>query len=185
MMDQIQVEFDRWMAIVGDNLQNVLVALGLTVAALVIARLVSEFVRKRVDNSKIGAAANREAMGPGNPSLGKSLGAATFWLIILFFIPMILDNLGLSELLAPLNNMMRGLEEYFPRVVIFGIVVSIGFVIATVALRAVTSLLSAAPIDHAAQRGESGDLIKGKEIARSRGSYRLRLHSHPDFHHRP
>lgn len=169
MMDQIQMEIERWMSVVGDNWQNVLIALGLTIAALVIARVVSEFVRKRVDSSKIGIAANREAMGPHNPSLGKSLGAATFWLIILFFIPMILDNLGLSELLAPLNNMLMGLEEYFPRVIIFAIVVSIGFVIATVALRAVTSLLSAAPIDHAAKRVEIGDLIKGKEIARAAG----------------
>lgn len=168
-MDDIRIEFERWMELFGANIQNVLIALGLTIAALIVARLVSEFVRKRIDNSKIGIAANRETIKPGSPSLGKSLGSAIFWLILLFFMPWILTFLGLAELLSPLNNMVLTIQEYLPRVVIFGIIVSIGFVMATVARRAVTSLLSAAPIDHAASRVEIGDLIKGTEIARAAG----------------
>lgn len=168
-MDQIRLEFERSLEQVAAYLPNVLIALGLTVAALVIARLVSEFVRKRVDKSKIGIAANREATEPGSPSLGRSLGSAIFWLILLLFIPWILTYLGLSEMLAPLNSMVETMAEYLPRIAGAAIIVGIGFVMATVARRAVTSLLSAAPIDHAAKRAEIGDLIKGTEIARAAG----------------
>lgn len=168
-MNQIRIEFERSLEVIGANLQNVLIALGLTVAALITARLVSEFVRKRVDNSKIGIAANRETIKPGSPSLGKSLGSAIFWLILLFFMPWVLTFLGLAELLEPLNSMMVTISEYLPRIAIFGFIVSIGFVMATVARRAVTSLIAAAPIDHAAKRVDIGDLIKGTEIARALG----------------
>ncbi len=77
--------------------------------------------------------------------------------------------LGLSETLAPLNNMVTTVFNYLPRVIGAGVILAIGFVIATAARRAVTSLLSAAPIDHAAKRVEIGDLIKGTEIARAAG----------------
>lgn len=168
-MDEFRTELERSIEAFGPYFWNVLIALGLTVAALVIARLVSEFVRRRVDKSRIGVAANRDALGPTSPSLGKSLGSAIFWLILLFFIPWILTYLGFARVLTPLNNMLATATEYLPRIVGAAIIVGIGFVIATVARRAITSLLSAAPIDHAAKRVEIGDLIKGTEIARAAG----------------
>lgn len=168
-METIRAELERTLEYLMDALPNVLGALGLTAAALILARVVSEFVRKRVDKSKIGLVANREALGPGRPSLGKSLGSAVFWLILLMFIPWILAVLGLSETLAPLNSMLTQVMEYLPRIVLAAFTIAIGFVIATVARRAVTSLLSAAPIDHAAKQADIGDLIKGTEIARAIG----------------
>lgn len=168
-MDQIQTEIERALEQVSVYLPNVLISLGLTIAALVTARLASEFVRRRVDQSKIGIAANRNTLGPGAPSLGKSLGAAIFWLILLMFMPWVLTFLGLADRLAPLNSMMTTVREYLPRIIGAGFIVGIGFVIATVARRATTSLISAAPIDHAAKRVEIGDLIKGTEIARAVG----------------
>jgi hypothetical protein len=168
-MEAIRAEFERTLEFFIDALPNVLGALGLTVLALVLARVISEFVRKRVDRSKIGMVANREALGPGRPSLGKSLGSAVFWLILLMFIPWILAVIGLSETLAPINTMLAQVMDYLPRVALFAFTIAIGFVIATVARRALTSLLAAAPIDHAAKRAEIGDLIKGAEIARAVG----------------
>jgi hypothetical protein len=85
------------------------------------------------------------------------------------FIPWILAVLGLSETLAPLNAMLTQVMDYLPRIVIAAGTIAIGFIIATVARRAVTSLLSAAPIDHAAKQADIGDLIKGTEIARAAG----------------
>ncbi len=168
-MESIRAELERTLELFISALPNVLGALGLTVLALVLARVISEFVRKRVDKSKIGMVANREALGPGKPSLGKSLGSAVFWLILLMFIPWVLTVLGLAGTLAPLNAMLTQVMEYLPRVAIAAFTIAVGFVIATVARRAVTSLLSAAPIDHAAKQADIGDLIKGTEIARAAG----------------
>jgi hypothetical protein len=168
-MDAIRAEFERTLEYMINALPNVLGAIGLTVLALILARVLSEFVRKRVDKSKIGMVANREALGPGRPSLGKSLGSAVFWLILLMFIPWILAVIGLSETLAPINTMLTQVMDYLPRVALAAFTIAIGFVIATVARRAVTSLLSAAPIDHAARQADIGDLIKGTEIARAIG----------------
>ncbi len=168
-MEAIRAEFERTLEYLIEALPNVLGALGLSVLALILARVLSEFVRKRVDKSKIGMVANREALGPGRPSLGKSLGSAVFWLILLMFIPWILAVIGLSETLAPINTMLTQVMDYLPRVALAAFTIAIGFVIATVARRAVTSLLSAAPIDHAARQADIGDLIKGTEIARAIG----------------
>jgi len=168
-MDQIRLDFERSWEQVRDYLPQVLGALGLALLGIVLARITSEFLRKRIDSSKIGIAANRDALGPGNPSLGKSLGSAVFWFIILLFIAPVLTTLGLNETLAPLNSMLTTVMEYLPHIAGAAILIGIGFVIATVARRAVTSLLSAAPIDHAAKRADIGDLIKGTEIARASG----------------
>lgn len=170
-METIRAEFERSLEYFMEALPNVLGAVGLTVLALILARVISEFVRKRVDKSKIGVVANREALGPGRPSLGKSLGSAVFWLILLMFIPWVLAVLGLSETLAPLNTMLTQVMDYLPRIALAAFTIAIGFVIATVARRALTSLLSAAPIDHAAKQADIGDLIKGTEIARAAGLF--------------
>ncbi len=66
-METIRAEFERTLEFFMGALPNVLGALGLTVLALILARVISEFVRRRVDKSKIGVIANREAMGPGRP----------------------------------------------------------------------------------------------------------------------
>lgn len=168
-MDQFRAEVEQAFQQFPAYALNALIAFGLFVGGLAVARVVSEYVRKRVDRSNIGVAANRNAVNPDSPSLGKSLGSATFWIIFLLFIPWILTYLGLSETLAPLNNMVTTVFNYMPRVVGAGVILAIGFVIATAAQRAVTSLFSAAPIDHAAKRVEIGDLIKGNEIARALG----------------
>lgn len=170
-METIRAEIERTLEYLMEALPNVLAALGLTVLALILARVISEFVRKRVDKSKIGMVANREALGPGQPSLGKSLGSAVFWLILLMFIPWVLAVLGLSETLAPLNEMLTQVMSYLPRIAVAAGTIAIGFIIATVASRAVTSLLSAVPIDHAAKQADIGDLIKGTEIARAAGLF--------------
>lgn len=169
MMDQIRMEIERSVEMFVAFLPNVLGAVGLAALGLILARVISEFVRKRVDKSKIGMAANRDALGPGSPSLGKSLSSAVFWFILLLFIAPILTTLGLTETLAPLNSMLTTVLEYLPRVAAAVFIIIIGYLIAMVARRAVQSLLAAAPIDHAAKRAEIGDLIKGTEIANAAG----------------
>jgi hypothetical protein len=168
-MDQIRAEIERSTQQFIEFLPNVLGALGLALLGLILARIISEFIRKRIDKSQLGVTANRHAIAPGRPSLGKSLGAAVFWFILLLFIAPILTILGLDETLAPLNTLLTTIMAYLPRIAAAALIIAIGFIIATVAQRAVQSLLSAAPIDHAAQRAEIGDLIKGTEIARAAG----------------
>lgn len=168
-MDQLRVQLER----IAENsmifMPRALQALGLAIAALILARVVSLYIHKTIDRSRIGVATNRTALGPGSPSLGKSLGSAAFWLIILIFILPILQILGLSDALGPLNSMLTTILEYLPRIIGALFVVVIGYLIAMVASRAVTSLLTATPIDHAAERAAIGDLIKGPEIARAAG----------------
>lgn len=168
-MEQIRIEFERSFEQFVGYLPNVLGAIGLVILGLILARVISEFVRKRVDRSKIGTAANKEALGPGNPSLGRSLSSAVFWLILLMFIPPVLITLGLDENLAPLNSMLDTIMRYLPRIAGAIMILIIGFIIATVARRAVTSLIAAAPIDHAARQVQIGDFIRGAEIARAIG----------------
>jgi hypothetical protein len=169
MMDDIRAEFERSLELFMAFLPNVLGAVGLFFLGLILARVISEFVRKRIDNSKFGIAANRDALTPGSPSLGKSLGSALFWFILLLFIAPILTTLGLAETLAPLTSMLVTVMEFLPRIAGAIFIVVIGYLIAMIARRAVQSILAAAPIDHAAKQAAIGDLIKGTEIANAAG----------------
>jgi hypothetical protein len=65
--------------------------------------------------------------------------------------------------------MLTTVLDYMPRIAGATFTIVIGWVVAHVAQRATQSLVSAAPIDHAAERVAIGDMIKGKEIARAFG----------------
>ncbi|MCA8888831.1 MAG: mechanosensitive ion channel [Parvularculaceae bacterium] len=168
-MEQIRLQAQHTLERVISFMPELLSAVVLAITGVVIARIVQLFLHRAIDSSKIGMATNRDALGPNNPSLGKSLGSAAFWLIILLFIPPVLGVLGLTETLAPLNSMTTTVTEYLPRIGAAALIIVIGFIIATVARRAVSSLLAAAPIDHAAERAELGDFVKGAEITRAAG----------------
>jgi len=165
----LNIDFEASLDALVDYLPSLFGAIGLLLAAFIVARIVSLFLHKSIDKSRIGQAANRDAFGPNSPSLGKSLGSAAFWLIVLLFIPPVLGILGFTEALDPVNSMLTTVLDYLPRIAGASFTIVIGFVIATVAQRATQSLISAAPIDHAAERVAIGDMIKGKEIARAAG----------------
>ena len=78
--------------------------------------------------------------------LSQTLSEAVYWLVFLFFLPAILSPLGLDGLLAPVQNLVDKLA-FLPQVLAAGLILAVGWFVARIVQRIVTSLLVAIGAD--------------------------------------
>ena len=79
--------------------------------------------------------------------LSQTLSEAVYWLVFLFFLPAILSPLGLDGLLAPVQNLVDKLLAFLPQVLAAGLILAVGWFVARIVQRIVTSLLVAIGAD--------------------------------------
>ncbi|MEM7327772.1 MAG: mechanosensitive ion channel [Pseudomonadota bacterium] len=89
---------------------RVLWAIVILIAAYVIGRLVQWAIRNGIKKTGF------DDLGPKGDSLGKSLGAAAFWVIILIGVIQALTRLELTQIAEPLNNMIDQIMFYMPKI---------------------------------------------------------------------
>ena len=118
----------------------------IVVVAWLVATLVKTIILKALTTAKFDERFGSEAgiEGAKQPSLTKTIAEAAFWLVLLLFLPVVLSVLELGGLLAPVMAMIGRLLTYLPNILGAIIVLFVGWFIARVAQRIVTSLLVAA-----------------------------------------
>ena len=79
--------------------------------------------------------------------LSQTLSEAVYWLVFLFFLPAILSPLGLDGLLAPVQNLVDKLLPFLPQLLAAGLILAVGWFVARIVQRIVTSLLVAIGAD--------------------------------------
>lgn len=89
---------------------RVLWAIVILAAAYLIGKLVQWAVQSGIKQTGF------DDLGPKGDSLGKSLGAAAFWVIILIGVIQALTRLELMQIAEPLNNMINQIMFYLPKV---------------------------------------------------------------------
>ncbi len=90
--------------------------------------------------------------GAGMAPMRKSVGNMLFWLVILLFLPAILDAYNLSGLLDPVKAMVSKALEMLPNVFAAFVIGFAGWLIGKVLAGLVTNILVAAGADQAAHR---------------------------------
>ena len=90
--------------------------------------------------------------GAPKTPIGESLGAALFWLVFLFFLPGILDKLGMESLVTPLQDMLGRFMNFLPNLLGAAIILLIGMFLARILRQIITSLLTALGIDSFGKR---------------------------------
>ncbi len=75
--------------------------------------------------------------------VSRSVAEAIYWLVLLLFLPMILDVLGIGGLLAPIQLMLAELLGFLPNLFAAAIILIIGWFVARILRRIVTNLLLA------------------------------------------
>lgn len=91
--------------------------------------------------------------GPGTANLkptvdvGERVGEVGYWLVWLIGFIAALNVLGLSAVVAPLNDMLRAFLAYLPAVVGAALIFFIGFVLATIVRRMVEATVEAVELD--------------------------------------
>ena len=84
--------------------------------------------------------------------LSKSLSEATYWIVLLLFLPMLLSALAVPGLLTPVQDMVTKLLGYLPNLFAAGMVLAIGWFVARVVQRVVTNVLISAGTDRLSDR---------------------------------
>lgn len=128
---------------------TILVALAWVIAAIARRTVTAAADRFRLDE-KVGGEAGLEA-GTA-PGLGKTLGEAIYWLVFLLFLPNILGALELQGLLTPVQAMVDRLLVFLPNVFAALIILGVGWFVARVVQRIVSSLLVAVGVDRFGDR---------------------------------
>ena len=142
-MNEILTEMETTIATVGPKLLG---AIAVIVIGWLVAKLVAWGLRKAVDSLSIAKSVNVSA-GMGVPTLGENLGKAVYWVVILIALTSALGLLGMESTIAPLTNMVDLFLAFLPNLVGAGLIFGIGYIFASIARRAVTSVLTVARLD--------------------------------------
>jgi hypothetical protein len=84
--------------------------------------------------------------------LSETLSSALYWFILLLFLPLILDTLGLVQALQPIQNLVNQVLSALPKILKALMIGGIGWLIAQVVKRIVTNLLATSGADRFLQR---------------------------------
>ena len=120
---------------------KVLAAIAILIAAWIIGTLLSKAVRYLISNSRFGTDDSART------EMGSAIGKALFWVTMLIATPAILGAVGMQSLMEPMQAMAQKFLNFIPNLVGAGLIFGIGFAIATIAKRALTSVLKAAQVD--------------------------------------
>lgn len=84
--------------------------------------------------------------------LSKSLSEATYWLVLLLFLPLLLDALAVPGLLTPVQDMVSQVLGFLPKLFAAAMVLGIGWFVARVVQRVVSNLLASVGTDRLSER---------------------------------
>ena len=131
---------------------KVLAALIILVIAVIAAKILQRAVKYLAGRSWL-----NKYLGSETSSVSDSLGAAVFWIVILIALPAILGALGLQGILNPMRSMADKFLAFVPNLFAGALIFVVGYIVATIARKAIESVLKAADTDQFAERaGLSG-----------------------------
>lgn len=93
-----------------------------------------------------------------------------FYLILLLFIPAVLNALGLSGVSGPFENLLTGFVAFIPKLVGAALIFVVGILIAKIVRMIVTKLLESIGVDKVADKLKVSSAVKGTSISKVIGT---------------
>lgn len=126
-----------------------------TISKMVVGRFlksaqIDSKVTAQVDENESNTETVTETM-----ALSDTLSSALYWFILLLFLPLVLDTLGLVQALQPVQNLVNQILSALPKIIKAVIIGGIGWLIAQTVKRIVTNLLASSGADRFLQRWTS------------------------------
>ena len=133
---------------------NILAAVILALIAWAVATLVRFVLSKVLSATSLDDKWGSQAglVEEGSAPLSQTLASAVYWFIWLLFLPAILDALEMQGLLQPVQDMVGIVLAYLPNIFAAGLLILIGWIIARIVRKVVTSFASAAGLDNLGER---------------------------------
>lgn len=128
---------------------DILIAILILIFAHFVAKAVKWAIAKGVDRIPFFSRKDSARPGGAKPTVdvGERIGEVGYWVVWLLGLILALNQLQLTAIVAPLNDMVRGFLTYLPDVVGAALIFFIGFVLATVVRRMVEATVQAVELD--------------------------------------
>ncbi len=112
----------------GDSLPKILVALLILIAGFFIAKLLRKAIQKMLQATGID-----NKLGPDSKfTISDFLSKLAYWVILLYLFVFILNMMGVTGALEPLQQMITDIIGYLPNILAAGIIAYIGYMIASI-----------------------------------------------------
>jgi hypothetical protein len=111
------------------------------------------------------AAQTRAAAPTSRLSLADTLGDVVYWLVFLLFLPAILDTLDLGGILLPVQVMLNQIFGYLPNLFAAAVILVVGWFVARIIQKIVTSLLAAAGVDRVGDQVGLSQVLGGQTLS--------------------
>jgi hypothetical protein len=99
--------------------------------------------------------------GPRAPKVSDTIATTTYWIVLLLFVPAVLDALGIEGLLSPVRDMVHDVLVFLPNLASAALILVVGWAVARILRRIVTNVLEGVGTDRlSAQVGMSKALGK-------------------------
>jgi hypothetical protein len=101
----------------------------------------------------------------GRLSLADTLGDVVYWLVFLLFLPAILSTLDLGGILLPVQVMLNQIFGYLPNLFAAALILVVGWFVARIIQKIVTSLLAAAGVDRLGDQVGLSQVLGGQSLS--------------------
>src|SRR5690349_21694678 len=108
---------------------KVLIAVLILVATWIVARAVKWVIQKAIDRTP---ALRKHMTGSPEETVGHQLGTIAKLIIWLVGIMAALSFLGIGQILAPINELVTDIFAFLPRLIGFGLILFVGWVVARI-----------------------------------------------------
>ena len=136
-------------------------AIVLLAVAWGLATVLRFIVRKALDLGKVDRRLRRQAGVDTDQEapVATGLSEATFWLTLLLFLPAVLDAVGVTGLLVPVQNMVGEVLAFLPNLFAATVILVVGWFFARVLQRIIANLLVAVGTDRLGERVEMSSFL--------------------------
>jgi Mechanosensitive ion channel, conserved TM helix len=97
--------------------------------------------------------------------LSKNLSEATYWIVLLLFLPFLLSALAVEGLLTPVQDMVTQVLGFLPKLFAAAMVLGIGWFVARVVQRVVSNLLASVGTDRLSDRVGMNKVLGEKNLS--------------------
>lgn len=144
---------------------NLIAAVVVGFVAWLLARLLRLGLIRILDKTRLDEKLSTDA---GVSHFSQSIAEIVYWLILLLFLPIVLAILGLTGLLAPVQNMLNETIAFVPNIFIAAVIICVGYILAKIVRGIVEGLSNSFKLQQCA---EKIGLFKQSNISNFLGSF--------------
>ncbi len=99
-------------------------------------------------------------------SITKSFSEVAYGIVFLYFLPEILKGIGLEQLSSPITKMFEDVVAFFPRLIVAGIIIFLGWFVARLVRQTVESLLISIGVDNVLKKVFGENILSTVKISK-------------------